>query len=238
MDKSKQPWWRGQRGEWYVIAQFALFLFIVLGPRTVAGLPPWPAGLISFSSIAGTVLLALGGFVSLLAVLHLGSNLTPLPHPKEGATLVETGMYRFVRHPIYFGVILMTFGFALSVQGWLTLFEALALARLLRHQVAARGSLAGRALSEYTGLPAACSEADSLHLLIPGSCASGSDPRCIVIVHFTGGGRYEEIAAHRTNFRIRFCRCRPSCLRLRSQGCQQGRQASGRRGQVFFHQEV
>ncbi len=128
MDQSKQPWWRGQRGEWYVIAQFALFLLIVLGPRTVTGLPPWPAGLFSVSSIAGTVLLALGGLVSLLAVLHLGSNLTALPHPKEGATLVETGMYRFVRHPIYFGVIVMGIGFALSVQGWLTLFEAAALA--------------------------------------------------------------------------------------------------------------
>ena len=127
MHKSTQVWWRGQRGEWYVIAQFALFLLIVLGPRTVAGLPPWPAGLISISMIVGMVLLALGGLVSLLAALHLGSNLTPLPHPKEGATLVETGMYRFVRHPIYFGVILMTIGFALSVHGWLTLFEAAAL---------------------------------------------------------------------------------------------------------------
>ena len=128
MSRSKQAWWRGQRGEWYVIAQFALFLLIVLGPRTVAGLPSWPTTLLGFSSVVGIVLLVLGGLVSLVAVLHLGSNLTPLPHPKEGATLVVTGMYRFVRHPIYLGVILMAFGFALLIQGWLTLFEALALA--------------------------------------------------------------------------------------------------------------
>lgn len=73
-------------------------------------------------------LLALGSLVSLLAALHLGSNLTPLPQPKEGATLVVTGMYRFVRHPIYFGVIMMGIGFALWVNGWLTLVEAVVLA--------------------------------------------------------------------------------------------------------------
>ena len=128
MSKSNLPWRHGQRGEWYVVAQVALLLAIILGPRTLAGLPPWSAGLISASSIAGMVLLGLGGLVSLLAVVNLGSNLTPLPHPKDGATLVVSGMYRFVRHPIYFGVIVMAAGFALSVHGWVTLAEAATLA--------------------------------------------------------------------------------------------------------------
>ncbi|MBS1229561.1 MAG: hypothetical protein H6R17_2838 [Proteobacteria bacterium] len=128
MSPSNQRWWRGRRGEWYVVAQFALFLVITLGPKTLAGLPPWPERLINASSIVGTVLLTLGGLVSLLAVVNLGSNLTPLPHPKERATLIVSGMYRFVRHPIYFGVIVMAAGFALSVHGWLTLAEAAALA--------------------------------------------------------------------------------------------------------------
>jgi len=128
MNPSSQPWWRGRRGEWYVVAQVALLLAIILGPTTQAGLPPWPSGLTGVSSIAGMVLLAVGGLVALLAVVNLGSNLTPLPHPKDGATLVVSGMYRFVRHPIYFGVILMAAGFALSVHGWVTLAEAAALA--------------------------------------------------------------------------------------------------------------
>lgn len=128
MSTSKQPWWHGQRGEWYVVAQCVLLLVIILGPRTMAGLPPWPSSLISASLAAGTVLLALGGLIALLAVANLGSNLTPLPHPKEDATLVVNGMYRFVRHPIYCGAILMTTGFALTVQGWVTLAEAAALA--------------------------------------------------------------------------------------------------------------
>jgi protein-S-isoprenylcysteine O-methyltransferase Ste14 len=128
MNTLMQRWWRGQRGEWFVIAQFTLLLAIILGPKTVAGLPPWPAHLFSLSSLGGVVLLVSGCLISLAAVLQLRSNLTPLPHPKDGATLVVAGMYRFVRHPIYLGVMLMATGFALFVQGWLTLGEAVILA--------------------------------------------------------------------------------------------------------------
>ena len=80
------------------------------------------------SMVVGGALFALGFVVSIIAVFHLGSNLTPLPHPKDDASLVLTGLYRLVRHPIYFGVILMAFGWALLVQGWLTLAYAVVLA--------------------------------------------------------------------------------------------------------------
>ena len=55
------------------------------------------------------------------AFFRLGTNLTPLPYPKEKGTLVETGPYALVRHPIYSGAIFMGFGWALWVHGWLTL---------------------------------------------------------------------------------------------------------------------
>lgn len=128
MNTSRSVWWRGNKGEWYVVIQFVIFLAIILGPRSLPELPAWPAGLNSLAESAGVLLMALGGLVSLLSVFHLGANLTPLPHPKVGATLVVTGMYRFVRHPIYFGVILMAVGFALLVQGSVTLIEAVVLA--------------------------------------------------------------------------------------------------------------
>lgn len=128
MITGKTPWWRGRRGEWYVIFQLALFLAIVLGPQTLARWPPWPVALSGIAVPLGWGLLSLGALVALIAVRHLGANLTPLPHPKAGATLVVTGLYRVVRHPIYFGVILMAVGYALMVEGWLTLLEALLLA--------------------------------------------------------------------------------------------------------------
>jgi len=39
-----------------------------------------------------------------------------LPRPKENAVLIQVGLYRFVRHPIYFGVIVLSFGWGLIQQ--------------------------------------------------------------------------------------------------------------------------
>jgi protein-S-isoprenylcysteine O-methyltransferase Ste14 len=46
--------------------------------------------------------------------------LTPLPYPKEGATLIQTGPYAVVRHPMYGGGLVLAFGWALLVHSWLT----------------------------------------------------------------------------------------------------------------------
>lgn len=123
----ERDWWKGRRGEWYVVLQAILIALILVGPHTVAGLPPWPAALAPASLVAGVLLVAAGMVVSILAALHLGSNLTPLPQPRDNARLVVTGLYRLVRHPIYCGILLMAIGWALFVQGWLTLAYALVL---------------------------------------------------------------------------------------------------------------
>lgn len=125
------PAWKGQRGEWFVVVQVLLFALILLGPRNPAALPAWPPGLAGIAAAAGLLLIAVGGVVCLFAVLHLGANLTPLPHPKDDCQLVVSGLYGVVRHPIYCGVIALAFGWALFVQGWLTLGYALLLAIFL-----------------------------------------------------------------------------------------------------------
>jgi protein-S-isoprenylcysteine O-methyltransferase Ste14 len=119
-----EPWWKGARGEWYVIAQGFFFALVALGPRTWAGLPEWAAPWDGIGGAAGLALMILGGLLSLAGVLHLGANLTALPHPKDEATMVETGAYALVRHPIYSGLILAAFGWALWRNGWLTLAYA------------------------------------------------------------------------------------------------------------------
>lgn len=101
------PWWKGSRGEWYVIAQFVLFALVVFGPRTWSGSPTWTSPYMQLGTIGGGILLLMGGLLAVAGIFGLGANLTPLPYPKDEATLVETGPYRLVRHPIYSGVILM-----------------------------------------------------------------------------------------------------------------------------------
>lgn len=124
MNRKKLPWWRGPRGEWYVVAQVVLIAVVFLGPRSLPGLPGWPAPLARISVVAGAVI-ALSGFGLLLAGLfRLGPNLTPLPYPTSRATLIQTGPYRLVRHPMYAGGIALAYGWAFFVCGWLTLAYA------------------------------------------------------------------------------------------------------------------
>lgn len=120
-------WWKGERGEWYVVAQAALFLLIIFGPR--AG--PWrPLGASLYTWIGSVVsggLIAMGGLLALAGVFVLGKNLTPLPRPRENAALVQTGAYRIVRHPIYGGLIMMVWGWGLWMHDWLIIGYAVLL---------------------------------------------------------------------------------------------------------------
>lgn len=115
------PWWRGTRGEWYVVIQLGLMAVVFLGPRTLPHLPVWPGTPARIATYAGVALLAGGGCLLLAGSLRLGANLTPLPYPKTHATFVQSGPYALVRHPMYAGGILLAYGWALAVHGWLTL---------------------------------------------------------------------------------------------------------------------
>ena len=123
------PWWRGERGEWYVAIQAALFLLIVFGPATASWLPGWPAGTTAWSLPLGAVLMA-GGFVWMIPgaiQLAFGRSLSALPCAENTATLIDTGVFAFVRHPMYCGAIWATFGWGLWSQGVLTLGYAVLL---------------------------------------------------------------------------------------------------------------
>ncbi len=122
---SQALWWKGARGEWYVVAQIALILLVFFGPRTYPGWSKWMSPFTWLGSIGGGILLPAGVLLLAAAIFRLGSNLTAVPYPKEQGRLIETGPYRLVRHPMYCGGILIAFGWACLVHGWLTVGYAL-----------------------------------------------------------------------------------------------------------------
>ena len=58
------------------------------------------------------LLFAPGCTLFVRSVRSLGKSLTPDPVPKSKATLVTSGVYAWVRHPIYTAVIMMSFGWS------------------------------------------------------------------------------------------------------------------------------
>ena len=120
---TRPPWWKGNRGEWYVVAQFAVFLLIVFGPRG----RPWGYPFAGITTIAGGCLIILGGILTAAGFLSLGVNLSLLPRPPEKGELVETGAYRLVRHPIYSGLFFAALGWGVWLRSWPTIGYALIL---------------------------------------------------------------------------------------------------------------
>jgi protein-S-isoprenylcysteine O-methyltransferase Ste14 len=127
MDQQRPGILTNARGEWYVLIQFVIFGLIALGPRHLPGSDGWPAPWNTIGIVLGLLFGFLGGLLGLAGVLSLGANITAVPHPKEDATMVQSGAYRFVRHPIYSGIILASIGFAFVTNGTLTFLYVLVL---------------------------------------------------------------------------------------------------------------
>jgi protein-S-isoprenylcysteine O-methyltransferase Ste14 len=102
-------WLRNARGEWFVIAQTALMLAVLVAPK----LDGRNAFRSRISGVAGGLLCVVGLGFAVLGSIALGRNLSPFPKPKEKGTLVESGIFSVVRHPIYSGLSLATFGWSL-----------------------------------------------------------------------------------------------------------------------------
>lgn len=127
----RQPWWRGARGEWYVVAQVALMVLVFFGPRGPSFLPPASDAIGLASHLAGITLMAAGATLLGAGLLQLGRNLTPLPYPADDGVLLQSGAFGVVRHPMYGGGIALATGWLLLVHGWLTLLYVLVLAIFL-----------------------------------------------------------------------------------------------------------
>jgi protein-S-isoprenylcysteine O-methyltransferase Ste14 len=115
----------GPRGEGWVLLQF-----VILGLLAVVGLSDrgsWEGPLAGVASLLGLALLLAGALLAGRGLLDLGRNLTPVPHPRDDAQLVETGVYALVRHPIYGGLVIGAVGWGLLVASLPTLLLAVGL---------------------------------------------------------------------------------------------------------------
>jgi protein-S-isoprenylcysteine O-methyltransferase Ste14 len=112
----------GPRGEGWVVIQGILLLLVV-----AAGWfgPAWAGGARVVTTVVGILLITAGATLAARGIRDLGDSLTPLPHPRHGASLVQTGVYARVRHPIYGGIVVAAFGWGLVTASVAALVMAL-----------------------------------------------------------------------------------------------------------------
>lgn len=103
----------GPRGEGWVVGQVVLLGMVVLaGSRKLAesgSASPWGLAV----SFIGLIAIGLGGFLAFRGVRDLRTSLSPFPRPIAGAALVQSGVYGFIRHPIYSGMMFASVGWSL-----------------------------------------------------------------------------------------------------------------------------
>lgn len=76
----------------------------------------------------GLVVAAAGQALRLRAVHELGESFTFRVQTPTGRRVVDTGLYRRIRHPSYTGALVCAFGFTVAYTNWLAPLTVLALA--------------------------------------------------------------------------------------------------------------
>jgi protein-S-isoprenylcysteine O-methyltransferase Ste14 len=70
--------------------------------------------------IFGTIMIIAGSVINILGRLQLKSNWANHIKIYEGHTLVNRGVYKIIRHPLYASIMLMLFGGSVAYRNWLS----------------------------------------------------------------------------------------------------------------------
>ncbi len=95
-----------QKGRLLVFLQFGLIIILAVYPDSTT--------VDSRLNILGTVFIAIGLVLLFAGFRGLGKSLNANPVPNQDGVLVTTGIYSVVRHPIYLGLLVITFGLVVS----------------------------------------------------------------------------------------------------------------------------
>ncbi|GAK93753.1 hypothetical protein JCM19298_1090 [Nonlabens ulvanivorans] len=89
-----------------VALQGLLFIFYIIDIEIL------PIKLSKTISLLGFLTAIVGVITLAIALLQLNNNLSPFPTPKTGSQLITVGLYKYIRHPIYTGILFLFYGYA------------------------------------------------------------------------------------------------------------------------------
>ena len=145
------PGKKEDRGNRWIFAPFlVLSLALAVVPAYLDGRNLWTTDE-AVTPYAGLILLTLGGVVRTAAVFVLGRRFTGLVAIQEGHRLQTSGLYRYIRHPSYAGMLLYMAGYVLVFRCWLGLLLVAGTLALLLARMNAEEALLERVFGEEYG---------------------------------------------------------------------------------------
>jgi protein-S-isoprenylcysteine O-methyltransferase Ste14 len=123
--------WRHREGEHRDRGSYLLIIVCVSAGLVGAGLVAGAVTSAELSAIrwplfgAGIALMLAGIVLRQWAVAMLGDSFTIVVRVREGQDVIDTGPYRFVRHPSYTGMLITFAGFGLALGNWISILCAI-----------------------------------------------------------------------------------------------------------------
>ena len=101
--------------------------------------------------MAGVIIYTAGLLVAIVSRLQLGSNWSDIEAAKvlRDQAVVAKGLYRYIRHPIYVGDLLLLIGLELSLNSWLVI-AALLISPVVLWQAISEEKMLVRSLPGYS----------------------------------------------------------------------------------------
>ena len=88
-----------------------------------------------FSLLVGFLTITIALIILFVAIKDLGRNLSPFPRPINNSHLVTTGIYRLTRHPMYYSLILISFGVFIIKLSIYYLFLSISLGLIIKFKI-------------------------------------------------------------------------------------------------------
>ena len=89
-----------------------------------------------FSYFVGFFIIIVAFIILLVAIKDLGRNLSPFPKPLNNSNLITKGIYRFMRHPMYYCLIFISFGVFIVKLSIYYLFLSISLGLIIKFKIA------------------------------------------------------------------------------------------------------
>ncbi|MHA6280108.1 methyltransferase family protein [Salinimicrobium sp. CAU 1759] len=91
----------------YVLLQLLVFTAWLFEPES------WKFELSENLHNLGLIVAVIGSILILVALVQIGTRISPFPSPMQGAKLVTSGAFAFARHPMYSGILFAAFGLSI-----------------------------------------------------------------------------------------------------------------------------
>ena len=102
-----------------------------------------------FSYYLGFFIIIIACIILLVAIKDLGRNLSPFPRSTKNSNLVTKGIYRFIRHPMYYSLIFISFGVFITKLSLYYLFLSISLFLIIKSKIALEEQYLNNKFSNY-----------------------------------------------------------------------------------------